>query len=101
MIGRLRAWIRDRRAARSAEETRRRFAAVERRGPQQPDLLLDALRHAEPRRRRASRPLGAEPDDATRMAEAEDPLWVRRLDSQIVIMPTLPGSGAPERRADG
>lgn len=101
MIGHLRAWIRERRAARAGEETPRRFAVAAGRGPQPDDLLLAALRRAEPRRRRASRPLGAEPDDATRMAEAEDPLWVRRLDRQIVIMPTLPGSGGQERRADG
>jgi hypothetical protein len=100
MIGRLRSWIRDRRAARSAEETRRRFAALDERGPQA-DLLIDALRRPDSRRRKASRPLGAEADDAARAEQPGDPLWVRRLDSQIVIMPTLPGSGGPDRRADG
>ena len=98
MIARFVTWLRGRHQP--PADAYPPFANDER--PRPPaDLLLEALRRPVARRRAASRPLGAEADKTARETDPTDPLWVRRLDSQIVVLPTLPGSGNRDRRSDG
>jgi hypothetical protein len=64
------------------------------------DPLLDALRRPPEGRRHASRPVGSPMEPQHGEPPADAPSWVRRLDTQIVILPTLPGTGAGARRSD-